>query len=144
MATGTPPPPRRSSRSGPPTGPQRRSVIGGGSGPTAPPPASFPPTGAPAGRAAQTGAAPTGRRAAAAANRPGKKPPGRIIDYPRWGKTGFRRWIPSWRLLLGLFATGVAAIVIGIVAWYSSVEVPEPSDFADFQTTTVYYSDGTE
>jgi membrane peptidoglycan carboxypeptidase len=131
--------------------------MGGGSGRTQPP-ASFPPTGAPAGRgappaagraapaaagrAAPPAAAPGGRRAAAANGR-GKKPSGRIIDYPRWGKTGFRRWIPSWRLLLGLFATGLAAVLIVVVAWYSSVQIPEPSDFADFQTTTVYYADGT-
>ena len=125
--------------------------MGGGPGGTTPPPRSFPPTGA--GRAAPPaaapgattpgGKAPGGRRAAAAANGRGKKPSGRLIDYPRWGKTGFRRWIPSWRLLLGLFATGVAAVVIFFVVWYSRVAIPEPSDFADFQTTTVYYADGT-
>lgn len=84
-----------------------------------------------------------GRRTAAAGNGGGKRPKGRIIDYPRWGKTGFRRWIPSWRLLLGLFATGVAAVVIFLLVWYSRVSIPAPSAFADFQTTTVYYADGT-
>ena len=114
--------------------------MGEGTGAAAKRPPSFPATGAARGPSAQP--APSGRRAAAGNGR-GKPPRGRIIDYPRWGKTGFRRWIPSWRLLLGLFATGVAAVVIAVVAWYSSVGIPDPSDFADFQTTTVYYADGT-
>ena len=108
-------------------------------------PPTFPATGAARGPSQQRAEVPGGRRAAAAAagSGRGKPPRGRVIDYPRWGKTGFRRWIPSWRLLLGLFATGVAAVVIVVVAWYSSIRIPDPSDFADYQTTTVYYSDGT-
>ena len=112
---------------------------GGGAAPQRPP--SFPATGAT--RSGTPPAAPSGRRAAAAGNGRGKPPRGRIIDYPRWGKTGFRRWIPSWRLLLGIFLTVVAAVLIVIFAWYSSVAVPTAADFtAEYQTTTVYYADG--
>ena len=69
-------------------------------------------------------------------------PTRRVIDYPRRGKTGFRRWLPSWRLLLGsvltIGALGFAAVVIA----YSMTTIPKPIDFAKKQTATVYYADG--
>lgn len=66
----------------------------------------------------------------------------RIIDYPRYGKSGIRRWIPSWRFFLGTFLTGAALVAGLLIAAYASVEIPEPTDFAQSQTSTVYYSDG--
>lgn len=117
-------------------------------------PASFAPTGSTTGHGGPPAA--SGRRAAggartgtataeAGAARAVRKPAGyhRFIDYPRHDKTGWRRWLPSWRLLLGLFLTGVVAVVLVIVIWYNSVPVPNPSDLAGYQTTTVYFSDGT-
>ncbi|WP_250443234.1 transglycosylase domain-containing protein, partial [Actinotalea sp. C106] len=66
----------------------------------------------------------------------------RLIDYPRAGKTGIRRWLPSWRLVLGVFLF-LVLLVVGFVVWaYASTEVPQPDDFAEAQTTTVYYADG--
>src|SRR5665647_3146036 len=137
---------------GGPTGPQRRSVMGGGAEQR--PPASFAPTGSTTGRGGPpavsgrraAGGARTGTPSAAAgAARAVGQPTGyhRFIDYPRHDKTGVRRWLPSWRLLLGLFLTGVVAVVLVIVIWYNSVPIPTPSDLAEYQTTTVYYSDGT-
>ena len=118
------------------------------------PPASFAPTGSTTGHGGPPAA--TGRRAAggartgtpsaaAGAARAVGQPTGyhRFIDYPRHDKTGVRRWLPSWRLLLGLFLTGVVAVVLVIVIWYNSVPIPTPSDLAEYQTTTVYFSDGT-
>jgi membrane peptidoglycan carboxypeptidase len=66
----------------------------------------------------------------------------RIVDYPRAGKQGIRRFVPSWRLLLGLGATGVlgVAALFGVV--YAVVDVPEPNDQALEQTSVVYFSDG--
>jgi len=118
------------------------------------PPASFAPTGsttghggppAASGRRAAGGARTGTATAAAGAARAVRKPAGyhRFIDYPRHDKTGWRRWLPSWRLLLGLFLTGVVAVVLVIVIWYNSVRIPTPSDLAEYQTTTVYFSDGT-
>ena len=66
----------------------------------------------------------------------------RFIDYPRSDRDGWRRWIPSWRLLLGLFLTGVLLVFAALAVAYASVKVPSPNDFADNQTTTVYYADG--
>lgn len=66
----------------------------------------------------------------------------RFWNYPRAGKGPVRRWLPSWRFLLGSFLL-VVSCAVGAFAWaYSTVEVPEPSQFAQAQTTTVYYSDG--
>lgn len=39
--------------------------------------------------------------------------------------------------------TGLAVLVAIVVIWYSRVPVPTPADFAEYQTTTVYYADGT-
>ncbi|MCI9888364.1 penicillin-binding protein [Micrococcales bacterium 31B] len=65
-----------------------------------------------------------------------------MIDYPRRGKRGVRRWLPSFRLLLGL-AFGAALVVVAIlVLAYALIPVPRPNDFAISQSTTVYYSDG--
>ena len=118
------------------------------------PPASFAPTGsttghggppAASGRRAAGGARTGTATSAAGAVRGVRKPAGyhRFIDYPRHDKTGWRRWLPSWRLLLGLFLTGVVAVVLVIVIWYNAVPIPTPSDLAEYQTTSVYFSDGT-
>lgn len=72
--------------------------------------------------------------------RPGRR---RLIDYPRYGKRGLRRWLPSWRLVLGTFMTLGVLGVGALVALYLTTKVPAPSDFAEAQTTTVYYADGT-
>lgn len=101
-------------------------------------------TGGAATRAAGgAGAAAGGTRAAAKAKNAPRTGYHRVIDYPRQNLRGVRRWLPSWRLLLGLAATGIAVVVLGIVVWYSQVKIPTPSDFAAYQTTTVYFSDGT-
>ncbi|MGW3038696.1 transglycosylase domain-containing protein [Kitasatospora sp. NPDC001159] len=87
-----------------------------------------------------------GRRGAAAASAaaaagPGKK---RFIDYPRWGKTGVRRWLPSWKQWLSafllFFATGV-----GVVFYlYQTTTVPDLKDLVKEQNTIYYWADGSE
>ena len=149
-------------------GPQRRSVLGpsGTSGPGGAAGSSS--GGAPAwGRTSASDGAASGTRRAAAGARgsagtsrtggagraaagsrasaaKGRKPARRrLIDYPRFGKSGVRRWLPSWRLVLG---TGLTAFALGIgafVALYVTTPIPSPADFAEAQTTTVYYADGT-
>ncbi|WP_034514624.1 transglycosylase domain-containing protein [Actinomyces slackii] len=79
-------------------------------------------------------------KASAASKRTGWR---RVFNYPRAGKGPIHRWIPSWRFVLGCFLMGVLA-VIGLFAYaYSTIKVPDPSEFAQAQTTTVYYADGT-
>jgi membrane peptidoglycan carboxypeptidase len=64
----------------------------------------------------------------------------RLIDYPRYGRRGWTRWIPSWRVFVTLFLLAVAAVSGLILFLYANTELPsrENSD-ATFQTTMVYY-----
>ncbi|WP_194948890.1 transglycosylase domain-containing protein [Actinomyces trachealis] len=100
-------------------------------------------------RAAATSAPPPGGQPTRSVSKRNKqqvdKPKGwrRVFNYPRYGKGPIRRWLPSWRFLLACFFLIVAAIG-GVFAWaYSTINVPEPSEFAQAQTSTVYYADGT-
>src|SRR5690606_32857667 len=71
------------------------------------------------------------------------RPRRRLLDYPRRGRSRFRRWLPSWRLVLGTFLAMGAAGTGLLVAAYISTEIPDADDFAEAQTTTVYFADGT-
>ena len=68
------------------------------------------------------------------------------IDYPRAGKTGVRRLLPSWRqwlaVLFGGLLTGVVLAVAGFAAAYALVEIPSVNETARAQTTVLYYADG--
>ncbi|MBX9244893.1 transglycosylase domain-containing protein [Actinotalea ferrariae] len=44
--------------------------------------------------------------------------------------------------MLGTFLTVAALVLGGFVYLYATTDIPEPNDFADAQTTVVYYSDG--
>ncbi|MDO4242818.1 MAG: transglycosylase domain-containing protein [Actinomyces sp.] len=98
-----------------------------------------------AGKASKTGkaerSAQAGSSEAVKAGKAGRKR--RFLNYPRAGKGRVMRWLPSWRFVLGSFLLLILAAVGGFVLAYSMVKVPEPSEFAQAQTTTVYYSDGT-
>ncbi|WP_413227876.1 transglycosylase domain-containing protein [Actinomyces respiraculi] len=52
------------------------------------------------------------------------------------------RWLPGWRFLLGSFFLLIAALATTFIVAYSVIDVPEPSEFAQAQSTTVYYADG--
>ncbi|MGW1237693.1 transglycosylase domain-containing protein [Streptomyces californicus] len=73
--------------------------------------------------------------------RPGKK---RFIDYPRHGRYGFRRWLPSWKLVSGL-CLGFLALLMGIggIA-YALVVPPEVSKTAKAQNNVYYWADNTQ
>ncbi|WOO92786.1 transglycosylase domain-containing protein [Helcobacillus massiliensis] len=98
--------------------------------------------------AASTRRTPAGgrrRRAAgtAAAGSAAARPKGNMIGWPRAGKKGLWRWIPSFRLLALVGALLILAGV-GVGVWfYNSTDVPEPTDVAVAQTSRVYFSDGT-
>ncbi|MFD5426536.1 transglycosylase domain-containing protein [Streptomyces sp. NPDC127084] len=68
----------------------------------------------------------------------------RWIDYPRHNKYGWRRWMPSWRLVTGL-ALGFAGSLMaaGTIA-YAVVVVPDPADAAEAQNNVYYWKDGTQ
>jgi membrane peptidoglycan carboxypeptidase len=68
----------------------------------------------------------------------------RFIDYPRWNKTGLRRWVPSWKLVLGSFA-GFLGLIIGL-SGIALAMVGKPSlNEATKQEKNVYYwKDGSQ
>ncbi|UFQ16253.1 penicillin-binding protein [Streptomyces huasconensis] len=68
----------------------------------------------------------------------------RLVDYPRSGRAGLRRWLPSWRQLLGsagLFALTVTALLIGV---YASVDIPDENAGIHREANVYYWSDGTQ
>ncbi|MEU5050745.1 transglycosylase domain-containing protein [Streptomyces sp. NPDC021096] len=66
----------------------------------------------------------------------------RVIDYPRAGKQGARRWIPSWKLVTGLTFT-LAALVVGIVGVaLAVVQVPSAQKASVVQKNVYYWADG--
>ncbi|MFB8030464.1 MULTISPECIES: transglycosylase domain-containing protein [unclassified Streptomyces] len=71
----------------------------------------------------------------------GKK---RFIDYPRAGKYGFRRWVPSWKLASGL-CLGFLGLMMGVAGVaYALVVPPEPKDLATAQNNVYYWADDTQ
>ncbi|MFF9122485.1 transglycosylase domain-containing protein [Streptomyces sp. NPDC014889] len=67
---------------------------------------------------------------------PAKK---RFIDYPRAGADGWRRWIPSWRLVSGLCIGFVGSIVAVAGVGYAMVSVPSEAHAAAVSENNVYY-----
>ncbi|MGW2948697.1 transglycosylase domain-containing protein [Streptomyces eurythermus] len=72
---------------------------------------------------------------------PGKK---RFIDYPRAGKGGWRRWVPSWKLVSGLFVGFVGGLVVMVGVGYAMVSIPNENDAAKSQNNVYYWADGTQ
>ena len=66
----------------------------------------------------------------------------RFIDYPRGAKTGVRRWIPSWRLIVGAIVTGFLLMIGMFAAAVAFTPVPEASELARSEKTIVYWNDG--
>ena len=52
------------------------------------------------------------------------------------------RWIPSWRLVAGVFLSVLGVMSLAALLFYANVAVPEPDRSAYDQTTYVYYDDG--
>ncbi|MEU0642052.1 transglycosylase domain-containing protein [Streptomyces umbrinus] len=64
----------------------------------------------------------------------------RIIDYPRAGKYGWARWMPSWKLVTGTFIgfCGSLMAVAGIA--YAMVGVPDVAAAAKAQNNVYYWA----
>jgi membrane peptidoglycan carboxypeptidase len=67
----------------------------------------------------------------------------RRIDFPRNGRTGWRRWIPSWRQFAGLSVFSVAVLAGLFVAVYEAVDIPDVNASAREQASVYYWADGT-
>ncbi|MFG2789020.1 transglycosylase domain-containing protein [Streptomyces sp. NPDC048419] len=72
---------------------------------------------------------------------PAKK---RFIDYPRAGKYGAARWMPSWKLVTGLFIGFIGSIVAVAGIGYAMVSVPNVALAAKAQNNVFYWNDGSE
>ena len=64
------------------------------------------------------------------------------IDYPRRGRSGFRRWLPSFKLVFGTIFLGGAVGAAGLTYLVMSTNIPAPNEVAQANTTIVYYADG--
>ncbi|ELP62094.1 transglycosylase [Streptomyces turgidiscabies Car8] len=84
---------------------------------------------------------PNGRGRGRAAGPPPKK---RFIDYPRAGKYGAARWMPSWRQVTGLFIGFVGSLVAVAGIGYALVGVPKVANTATAQNNVYYWADGSQ
>ncbi|MEU9705568.1 transglycosylase domain-containing protein [Streptomyces sp. NPDC047981] len=67
-----------------------------------------------------------------------------MVDYPRSGKRGWRRWVPSWKLTTGLFLLFVAGLMGTAALAYAMVSVPNEDLSAKAQNNVYYWADGTQ
>ncbi|QHC25524.1 transglycosylase domain-containing protein [Streptomyces sp. GS7] len=74
----------------------------------------------------------------------GTKKRRRYFDYPRQGKRGLRRWLPSWRLWLGCCAFGVACLAGLFAVVYAKVDIPNENALANKEATVYYWADGSQ
>ncbi|NUP39378.1 MAG: penicillin-binding protein [Streptomyces sp.] len=64
--------------------------------------------------------------------------------YPRPGRTGWRRWLPSWRRLLGGFVASVGLAAVSSAVAYAATDIPPNlNSYATQQDTVYFWSDGT-
>jgi membrane peptidoglycan carboxypeptidase len=65
----------------------------------------------------------------------------KFIDYPRFGRTGIRRWVPSVWQLLAITLTGFGCLFGAAAVAYAMIPIPEANPDVDHQTTILYYDD---
>ncbi len=91
------------------------------------------------------GGGPGGRGGGPAGTPPAGRGRKRFIDFPRYGRHGFGRWIPSWRLVSVLTMSTVILLVAAFLVAYAATPFTPPDQATAFkQTSFVYYSDGTQ
>ncbi|MDX2936900.1 transglycosylase domain-containing protein [Streptomyces ipomoeae] len=106
--------------------------------------------GAPAGEAGgASGAAAGGASGAAAAVVPDVTPEPAVAGRKgkkgkRPKRTGWRRLIPTWRMVLGAFVIGIMLVMGAFVLGYNLVHIPKPQDAATKQSNVYLYADGTQ
>ncbi|MEV5435809.1 transglycosylase domain-containing protein [Streptomyces sp. NPDC052682] len=65
-------------------------------------------------------------------------------QYPRPGRTGWRRWMPSWRQWLGGSLAAVGLGGLSLVAAYAATDIPDDlNSYATQQDNVFFWSDGT-
>lgn len=64
--------------------------------------------------------------------------------YPRPDRTGWRRWVPSRRQVLGGFAVSVGASTVFLTVAYAATDIPENlNSYATQQDNVYFWADGT-
>ncbi|MGQ4514999.1 transglycosylase domain-containing protein [Streptomyces sp. DW26H14] len=86
------------------------------------------------------GADPAGAGGRGRGRGPAKK---RFIDYPRFNKYGWRRWVPSWRLSGALAVAFLGSLMAAGSVAYALVQLPQPSLASKAENNVYYWSDGT-
>jgi membrane peptidoglycan carboxypeptidase len=75
----------------------------------------------------------------------GRRPGGkRLIDYPRRGRDGWQRWVPSWKLVTGAALGFLGTLMGAATIAYAMVGVPNPGKLAKAQNNVYYWDDGTQ
>ncbi|MFC9621004.1 transglycosylase domain-containing protein [Streptomyces sp. NPDC056930] len=64
------------------------------------------------------------------------------VDYPRRGRSNWRRWVPSWRQVLSGILLGSGALAGLFAGVYTSVDIPDENAEARRQGTVYYWADG--
>ncbi|WP_282797841.1 transglycosylase domain-containing protein [Streptomyces sp. CC224B] len=68
----------------------------------------------------------------------------RLVDYPRRGRRGVRRWLPSWRQWLSAFGLCGGAIGGLFTYVYATVDIPDENAAAQQEANVYYWADGTQ
>ncbi|MFI9564047.1 transglycosylase domain-containing protein [Streptomyces rishiriensis] len=68
----------------------------------------------------------------------------RLIDYPRADKYGWQRWMPSWKLVAGLFVGFIGSLVAVAGIGYAMVGIPDVAKTATAQNNVYYWKDGSQ
>ncbi|WP_367042909.1 transglycosylase domain-containing protein [Streptomyces sp. Je 1-332] len=68
----------------------------------------------------------------------------RLVDYPRTGRRGLRRWLPSWRQSAGALGFSLSALVCLFGLVYASVDIPDENAAARREANVYYWADGTQ
>ncbi|MEU2788615.1 transglycosylase domain-containing protein [Streptomyces sp. NPDC007100] len=80
-----------------------------------------------------------GRGRGRGAGGPAKK---RFIDYPRAGKVGWRRFVPSWKQVLST-CIGFLAVIVGAAGLaLAYVDIPDAQKASKLQKNVYYWSNG--
>ncbi|KOG42123.1 transglycosylase domain-containing protein [Streptomyces decoyicus] len=74
----------------------------------------------------------------------GTKERRRFIDYPRRGREGPRRWLPSWRQWLGTLSLGIIGLAGLFAVVYANVDIPNENELAGKEATVYYWADGSQ
>ncbi|MFR9797516.1 transglycosylase domain-containing protein [Streptomyces sp. MS06] len=83
------------------------------------------------------------RRSAPGRGRTGPPARKRFIDYPRAGKYGWQRWVPSWKLVSALFVGFFGSMVAVAGIGYAMVGVPNVDKTATAENNVYYWADNT-